>query len=299
MGFLSSSSSPRPGTPDPADALWQRLRELGYVEGANLAVDRRFADGRIERLDELAAELVRLNPDILVTRSSPANMAAKRSTSTIPVVMASGLDPVREGVVASIARPGGNVTGMMFASDSNIIAKRLQLLKEAIPRLARLALFAGTSATVNAPWIRDAEAAAKSLAVQVVQVHEMQEPSKLGGIFSAMVEGRAEAAYFIESPTLIQYAAQIADVAMGARMPTMFGAREHVEAGGFMSYGLNLPAVFRRAAELVDKVLKGAKPADMPIEQPTKYELVINLRTARALGIALPGPLVTTAEVLQ
>jgi putative ABC transport system substrate-binding protein len=300
IGFLSSGFPPVRGTPDPADALWQRLRELGYVEHANLLVESRFAEWKPGRFPELAAELVRLNPDIIVTRSSPANLAGKNATSTIPIVMASGLDPVREGIVASIARPGGNVTGMMFASDTNIIAKRLQILKEAIPRLSRLAIVAGTSVAFNAGWVRDTEAAAKTLGVQVVRTLEVQEPSKWGDAFAGRVEGRAEAVYLIEAPVFIARGKDIADLALKHRLPTMFGAREHVEAGGLMSYGLNIPAVFRRAAELVDKVLKGAKPADMPIEQPTKYELVINLKTAKALGIAVPGSIVARAdEVIQ
>jgi putative ABC transport system substrate-binding protein len=300
IGFLSGGSTPTRGTPDPADALWQRLRELGYVEGVNLFVESRFAEGRPDRVPNLAAELVRLNPDIIVTRASSAALAAKKATSTIPIVMASSLDPVREGVVASLARPGGNVTGMMFASDSAIIAKRLQLLKDAITRMSRLAVAPG-SAPIEATmiWVRDAEEAAKALGVEL-QVLWVKDPSNWGNEFAAMVDRRADALYLAESPTYIRHAKHIADLALKNRMPTMFGAREHVEAGGLMSYGLNLPAVFRRAAELVDKVLKGAKPADMAVEQPTKYELLINLKTAKALGITIPSALLARAdEVIQ
>jgi|OpeIllAssembly_1097287.scaffolds.fasta_scaffold109681_2 putative ABC transport system substrate-binding protein len=300
IGFLSTGSPPARTTPDPADAFWQRLRELGYVEGTNLVVEKRFADGRIERLPELAAEVVRLNPDLIVTRGSIAGLTARKATGSIPVVMASSMDPVREGIVASLARPGGNVTGMMFASDTGLIAKRLQFLKEAVPRASRLAIAPGapapTPASVN--WVKDSEDAARALGVQTQTVW-VPDPASWHAPFAEMAEGRADALSVAESPSYISYAKHIADLALKYLMPTMFGAREHVEAGGLMSYGLDLPAVFRRAAELVDKVLKGAKPADMPIEQPTKYELVINLRTAKALGIALPSSLVATAEVIQ
>jgi putative ABC transport system substrate-binding protein len=299
IGFLSAGSAPARGTPDPADAMWLRLGELGYVEGVNLIVESRFAEGRPDRVADLAAELVRLSPDILVTRASSAALAAKKATGTIHIVMASSLDPVREGIVASLARPGGNVTGMMFASDSRIIGKRLQLLKDAIPRMSRLAVAPGGQAPIEATriWVKDAEEAAKGLGVQL-QVLWVQDPSNWRNEFAAMVDSRADALYLAENPTYIRHAKHIADLALKNRLPTMFGAREHVEAGGLMSYGLNLPAVFRRAAELVDKVLKGAEPADIPIEQPTKYELLINLKTAKSLGIGIPNSLLAGADAV-
>jgi len=299
IGYLSAGVTPTPGTPDPADALWQRLRELGYAEGANLVVDAKFAEGKSARLPELAAELVRLKPDVIVTRGSPSNMAAKNATAAIPVVMASGLDPVREGVVASLARPGGNVTGMMFASDARIIAKRLQLLKEAFPRMSRLAVAARSDRGSDAIWLKDTEDSAKALNVSL-HVLIVEEFPAWNDAFAAMIATRADAVYLIESPNYIAHAKLIADLALRNRMPSMFGADEHVRAGGLMSYGLNLPAVFRRAAELVDKVLKGTKPADIPVEQPTKYELVINLKTAKALELAVPPSLLARAdEVIQ
>jgi putative ABC transport system substrate-binding protein len=299
IGFLSAGSAPAPGVSDPADAFWQRLRELGYAEGATLVVERRFAEGKGARLPELAAELARLKPDVIVTRGSPSNMAAKNATATIPIVMASGLDPVREGVVASLARPGGNVTGMMFASDARIIAKRLQLLKEALPRMSRLAVAARSDKGADAIWLKDTEDSAKVMDISL-HVLIVEDAPAWSDAFAAMVATRADAVYLIESPNYIAHAKMIADLALRNRMPSMFGADEHVRAGGLMSYGLDLPAVFRRAAELVDKVLKGAKPADIPIEQPTKYELVVNLRTAKALGIAIPNSLLARAdEVIQ
>jgi putative ABC transport system substrate-binding protein len=214
--------------------------------------------------------------------------------------MATSQDPIREGVVATQARPGGNVTGMMFANTAGTIAKRLQLLMEAIPRMSRLAFVPGSppSATPSPGSIiyrKDTEEAAGAMGLQL-QIVWVEDPSAWRDAFAAMVEGRAEAAFFTEAPSYIFHAKRIAELALEHRMPTMFGAREHVEAGGLMSYGLSIPAVFRRAAEMVDKVLRGAKPADMPIEQPTKYELAINLRTAKALGLTIPRSLLMRAD---
>ena len=301
IGFLSTGSPPAPSIPDPADALWQRLRELGYVEGVNLVVEKRFADGKLDRLPELAAQLVGSNPDLIVTRGSTAGLTAKKATGAIPIVMSSSMDPVREGIVTSLARPGGNVTGMMFASDTGVIAKRLQLLKEAIPRTVRVAIVPGapTPTPSGANWVRDSEEAANALGLQVQTVW-VPDPSNWVDAFNAMVQGRADAVSIAESPSYIHHAKHIADLALKSRLPTAFGAREHVEAGGLMSYGLNLPAVFRRAGDFVDKILKGAKPADIPIEQPTKYELLINLKTAKSLGIGIPNSLLAGAdEVIQ
>jgi len=299
IGFLSAGSPPVPGVPDPADALWQRLRELGYVEGVNLVVEKRFADGRFERLSALAAEIVQFNPDLIITRATPANAVARSLTTTIPIVMASSQDPIREGVVASASRPGGNVTGMMFAHASSTVGKRMQILKEAIPRLTRIAFVPGANMPVaNSVTVNDTEEAAKANGLEL-QTYWVQEASNWADAFAAMVKGKAEALFVTESPSYIRHARHIADLALAHRMPSMFGAREHVEAGGLMSYGLNLPAVFSRAAELVDKVLRGANPADMPIEQPMKYELVVNLRTAKALGIAMPKAVLLGAEIVE
>jgi putative ABC transport system substrate-binding protein len=300
IGFLSTGSPAAPGVPDPADAFWQRLRELGYVEGANLVVERRFAEAKLERLPDLAAHIVRFNPDLIVTRASPANLAARNASGTIPIVMATSQDPVREGVVASQARPGGNVTGMMFANTAGTIGKRLQLLKETIPHMSRLAFVPGSPpSTAPSPgsiiYRKHTEEAAKALGLQL-QIVWVEDPSNLRDAFARMVEGRADAAFFTESPSYILHAKQIAELALKHRMPTMFGAKEHVEAGGLMSYGISIPAVFRRAAEMVDKVLRGAKPADMPIEQPTKFELAINLGTAKALGLTIPPLLLLRAD---
>jgi len=301
IGYLSYGDWPGGGSRDP-HPMWQRLRELGYVEGVNLVVDSRYAEGKVERLPELAADLIRLKPDLIVSRASPANLAARNATSTIPIVMATGMDPVREGVVASIRRPGGNVTGIMFASDTNIIAKRMQLLKEAIPRMSRLAAVVPHRPNRDPGvdlWVRDTERAANSLGVQV-QLFWVEDPATWADAFAAMVKGRADAVYPIEAPTFGARSKQIADLALKYRMPTLFGARDHVAAGGLMSYGIDVREAFRLAAEMVDKVLKGEKPADMAIQRPTKYELVINLKTAKELGIAIPSSLLARAdEVIQ
>ena len=302
IGFLSPGFAPTPATPDRTlEALWQRLRELGYVEGVNVVIESRFAEGRLERLPALAAELVRLNPDIIVTRTSLAAVAAQKATGTIPIVMASSLDPVREGIVASLARPGGNVTGMMVVSDPDIIAKRLQVLKEALPRMSRLAIVPGYRPFSDAQviWLKDTEAAAKALGLQV-QIVEVQDPANWDDAFAAMVRSRADALYPIEATSYAFHRKYIADFALKKRMPTMFGFSAHVEAGGLMSYGADLRDVSRRAAAFVDKVLKGAKPGDLPVEQPTKFELVINLKTAKALGLTIPqSVLPRTDEVIR
>ena len=293
LAYLSFSSAPAPGKPDVEEALWVRLRELGYVEGANLVVERRYST-KTEALPDLAAELVRLNPDVIVSRAVPANQAAKAATSTIPIVMATGIDPVREGIVASYEKPGGNVTGMMFGAGKGLITQRLQLLKEVVPGFSRLAFVPGIPGPGADNWLKDFGEVAPPLGVKVQTVW-VKDPSNWNDAFAETVGGQAQAVYIIEAPFYIANAKHIADLAIKHRMPTMFGISQHVEAGGLMSYGVNIPAVFRRAAEIVDKVLKGAKPADLPIESPPKYELVINLATAKAIGVTVPSALLAKA----
>jgi putative ABC transport system substrate-binding protein len=296
IGFLSIGFTPTPAAPDRGlEALRQRLRELGYVEGANVVIEYRFAEGNLEHLPALAAELVRLNPDVIVTRGTPAAWEAKTATGTIPIVMASSQDPVREGIVASLARPGGNVTGMKIISDPDLIGKRLQLLKEVLPRASSLAIVPVPRLSRSREfWLRDTEAAAKALGltVQVLEIKEWDE------VFAAAVRKRVDALYPMESAANIFHAKHIAEVALKHRIPTVFGIRAHVDAGGLLSYGSNVAAMWRRAAELVDKVLKGAKPADLPIEQPTTFELVINLKTAKALGLTIPQSVLGRADQL-
>ena len=299
LSFLSPGFTPTSATPDRLlDAFRQRLRELGYREGENLVIEYRFAEGKAERLPALAVELVRLNPDVFVTNGSGATSAAKKATGTIPIVMASSLDPVREGLVASLARPGGNVTGVTIMSDSDLIAKRLQLLKEVLPEASRLAIVPSLPRPFSRAaeiWLRDTEAAAKALGF-TVEVLEVKDPSRWNEVFVAAVAKRVDALYPTEHPAFRFHAKHIADLAVKHRVPTVFGNREHVAAGGLLSYGADRPANLRRAAELVDKILKGAKPADLPVEQPTKFELVINLKTAKALGLTIPQSVLIRAD---
>jgi putative ABC transport system substrate-binding protein len=279
------------------DALRQRLRELGYREGENLVIEYRFAAGTVERLPALAAELVRFNPDLIVTHTSAAALAAKKATGTIPIVMGNSLDPVREGIVASLARPGGNVTGMTMISDPDLIAKRLQILKEVLPRASRLAtvLIPRPFTRAGEMWLRDTEAAAKALGL-TVEVLEVKDPSRWDEVFAVAVAKRVDALYPVDYPPFRFHAKHIADLAVKHRVPTVFGARDHVDAGGLLSYGANLTSLSRRAAELVDKILKGAKPADLPVEQATKFELVVNLKTAQTLGLTIPQSVLIRAD---
>jgi putative ABC transport system substrate-binding protein len=296
LAYLSFSPAPAPGKPDVEDAMWVRLRELGYVEGTNLVVERRYST-KTEAMPELAAELVRFNPDVFVSRAVPANLAAKAATSTIPIVMATGIDPVREGIVASYEKPGGNITGMMFGAGKPLIEKRLQLLQEVVPGFSRLAFVPGIPGQGAADnWIKDMGEVAPPLGVKV-QIILVKDPSNWNDAFAEMLQGQAQAVYAIESPQHIANAKHIADLAIKHRMPSMFGLRQNAEAGGLMSYGVNIPDVFRRAADIVDKVLKGAKPADLPIEAG-KNELVINLATARAIGVTVPSALLAKADTV-
>jgi putative ABC transport system substrate-binding protein len=298
IGFLAVGFAPTSATPSPGlEAFRQRLRELGYVEGANVVIEYRFVEAGPERRRASAVELVRLSPDVMVTRGSSAAVAAKQATGTIPIVMASSVDPVREGIVASLARPGGNVTGMASISNPDFIGKRLQLLKEVLPGASRLAIVpAGPPFPRTAEdWLRDTEAAAKALGL-TVQVLEIKDVSRWDEVFAAAVGKRVDALYPMEAPPIVFHAKHIAEVALKHRIPTVFGIRDHVDAGGLLSYGVNNAAMYRRAAEIVDKVLKGAKPADLPIERPRNFELVINLKTAKALGLTIPQSLLLKAD---
>jgi putative ABC transport system substrate-binding protein len=276
-------------------ALEQRLRELGYVEGQNLRLEFRTAEGHLERFPALVADLVRLPVDVLVTFGPEATLrAAKDATSTLPTVMiAVDYDPMALGYIAGLPRPGGNITGVFF-QQLELTSKRLELLKEALPQLRRVAvLWDGPSAD---QW-RAAANAARELGVQV-QSLEMHLPSDsdFTGAVRAAVQGRAEALLVLMSPILYGQRDRIAAVAAQYRLPTMFGVREFVEAGGLMAYGASLFDMGRRAADYVDKILKGAKPAQLPVEQPTKFELVLNLKTAQALGITMPPSLLILAD---
>ena len=276
-------------------AFRQGLRDLGYVEGQNIAIEYRWAEGRFERLPDLAAELVRLKVDVIVSVVTQASLAAKNATRTIPIVMVAAGDPLGSGLVASLARPGGNVTGpsSMLAE---LAGKELELLKETVPNVSRVAvLWNPANAVWQAQMLRATEVAARALGLQL-QLLEARGPDELEGAFAAMTRERASALLVQVDVIFALHARRIADLAAKRRLPAMYGSREHVEAGGLISYAPNVPDVFRRAATYVDKILKGAKPADLPVEQPTKFELVINLKTAKALGLTIPQAVLIRAD---
>jgi ABC-type uncharacterized transport system substrate-binding protein len=292
IGLLDLSSDP--ASSSRWKALLDRLRELGYVEGQNVLFESRWSDGQRGRLLGLARELVNGKVDIIVTAGSESAAAVKRATSSIPVVMATGSDPVELGVVTSLARPGGNVTGVISMT-SELGGKRLELLKQLIPRVARIAILRDLDNRGSRLVVRDTETAAKALGVvpQIVGVHG---PKDLDGAFMAMKRARADAVVFAENTQFIASRQHVADLAVTHRLPMMAPAKEYALAGVLISYGTDYPDLFGRAAAYVDKILKGAKPGDLPVEQPTKFELVINLKTAKALGLTIPPSLLARAD---
>jgi len=274
-------------------AFVQRLRELGWIEGRTVAIEVRWAEGRNERFIEIAAEFVRLKVDVIVTQGSATVIAAKQTTSVIPIVFAASADPVATGLVASLARPGGNVTGLSIQS-TDTAAKRLELLREVVPGLGRLAIMANIGAPGAVLEMREAQVAATSLALEAV-ILEIRRAEDIAPAFDAL-KGRAEALDVVPDPLLNTNRVRVNTLALGTRVPTMHGLREYVEAGGLMSYGPSIPGQYRRAADYVDKILRGAKPGDIPVEQPTKFDLVINLTTAKALGLEVPVKLLALAD---
>ncbi len=284
-------------------ALWgafiQGLRELGYVEGQNITIEHRSSEGKYERLPSLAADLVRLQVDVIIVPAPQNARAAKEATQTIPIVMASSGDPVADGLVTSLARPGGNITGLTGAVGPEIGGKRLELLKEAVPKLSRVAVLSNPANPSSAPILEATKTAARSLRVQL-QMLEARGPDELGRAFAAMTRERPDALFVLGDGMFLLHRTRIVGFAAKQRLPTTFGGREDVDAGGLMSYAASGRDNFRRAATYVDKILKGAKPGDLPIERPTKFELVINLKTAKALGLTIPQSLLLRAdEVIQ
>jgi putative tryptophan/tyrosine transport system substrate-binding protein len=275
------------------DGFLDGLRELGYVEGQNLHITHRWAEGRQDRLPELAAELVADNVDVIVA-IGPAVWAAKRQTSTIPIVIAFSGDPVRTGMVSSLARPGANLTGVSFMS-SDLASKRLELLKQTSSRIGRVAALYDPAELASIPELQETEAAARAIGV-TVQPLEGREPSDLDRLFAAAARQRADALLVFAHGFALLNRGRIIELAARQRLPTMYGYREFVDAGGLMAYGPNVPAMVRRAASYVDRIVKGAKPGDLPIEQPTTFELVINLKTAKALGVTIPQSILVRAD---
>jgi putative tryptophan/tyrosine transport system substrate-binding protein len=276
------------------EAFRQGLRELGYVEGKNIVIESRYAEENLDRLPALAAELVRLKVDIIITGGPPAIRSAKKATSTIPIIMGFDSDPVGNGFVASLARPGGNVTGLSALSPE-ISGKQLELLKEIIPKLSRVAVIGSSAEPANARTLREAELAAQifGLKLQNLDIHGSRD---IGDAFGTATKGRADAALVLPSPFAFAERIQLVDLAAKNRLPVMYGSSEYVEAGGLMTYGVSFTDLFRRAATYVDKILKGAQPADLPVEQPTKFELVINLKSAKQIGLTIPPNVLARAD---
>ncbi len=278
----------------------QELRELGYVEAQNITIEYRSTERmNDERLHLLAAELVRLKVDVLVASVTQAALAARDATRTIPIVMVNVSDPVSSRLIASLARPGGNITGLTSRVGPEIVGKQLELLKEAVPKVSRVGVLWNPLSLDGRTFLREAEAAARSLGLQL-HVVEARGPGDFDGAFSTMVRGRVNAVFVVADAIFFIHRTRIAGLAVRNRLPAMFGIRDLAEAGGLMAYGSNPRENYRRAATFVDKILKGAKPADLPVEQPTKFELIINLKTAKALGLKIPqSVLVRADEVIQ
>ena len=298
IGFLSPSSPSDSRNRFRLGALQQGLRELGYVEGQNISIDSRWAEGKYERLPGLATELVRLKVDVIVTYAPPAIQAAREATATIPIVMGGVVDPVATGFVASLARPGGNITGLSLMAPE-LVGKQLEILKEMVPKVTRVAVLGNPANGGTAPQLRHAQGAARTLKLQL-QPLEARGPNEIDSAFSAMTREGAGAVVVLVDSMFVDQRTRIADLAARRHLPSVYGLIDFAEAGGLMFYGANDADRFRRAASLVDKILRGAKPADLPIEQPTKFELVINLKTAKALGLTVPQSLLQRAgEVIQ
>jgi len=292
IGFLSLSAGPNPNMD-----VFRGLRELGWVEGRNLAVEYRWAGGREDQLPALAADLVRLKMDVIVTSSTPAALAAKQATNKIPIVFTFVADPLGSGLVASLARPGGNITGITTIAPE-LVAKRLELLKQVVPGASRIAVLwdpIGLTERTRRNMREETEAASRALGVNL-QFIEVHRPEDFERAFAAMVDARVGALVVSPTPMLFEARSRIVAHAAKNRLPAVYAWRDAVEAGGLVSYATNFPEMYRRAAIYVDKILNGVKPADLPIEQPTRFELVINLKTATALGLSIPESLLQRAD---
>jgi putative ABC transport system substrate-binding protein len=295
IGFLGSAT---PASWSPwLTAFVQRLRELGWTEGRNVAIEVRWGEGRSDRFSEIAAEFVRLKVDVIVTGGHAA-LGVKQATSVIPIIFAVAADPVGSGLVRSLARPGSNATGLSMGS-ADVVGKRVELLRDVVPSLSRLAILANASYPATVSEMNEAQKAARTLSLEAIAA-EIRRTEDVWPAFETLIRSGAQALYVCTDALVSFNLARINTLALGGRLATMHGVREYVEAGGLMSYGANFPDLFRRAAELVDKVLRGTQPADIPVEQPTKFDLVINLTTAKALGLEIPPSVLARAdEVIQ
>jgi len=294
IGYVSASGGP--GTPDPRfEAFRQGLRDLGYIEGKNILVEYRYAEGKQDPIPSLVAELVQLNVDVLVSPALPAIRAAKQATKTIPIVMVFNVDPVETGIVDSLAHPGGNFTGLTRLT-RELGGKRLELLKEVVARVSRVGVLWDTDEASAAIGFKEYEAAAHAMKIQLQSLEVRGPNPDLEGAFQAAAKGRARALITIRNGLLLRYAKRIADLAIKNRLPSMYEGSDFVEAGGLISYSANDAESFRRAATYVDKILKGAKPADLPVEQPTKFEFIINLKTAKQIGLTIPQSVLFRAD---
>jgi putative tryptophan/tyrosine transport system substrate-binding protein len=291
IGFLGTGTSSSQG--QWVAAFVQRLRELGWIEGQTVAIEYRWAEGRTERAAEIAAEFVRRKVDVIVTTATAGVVAAKQATLVIPIVFAAAGDPVATGLVANLARPGGNVTGLSLVA-TDLAGKRIELLHEVVPGLRRLAIMGNVGNPLVVLEIGEVQAAARTLGLDVVPAG-IWKAEDIAPAFEAF-KRRADALFVVLDPLINSNRLPIASLALGARLPTMHGLRELVEAGGLMSYAANFPDLFRRTAGLVDKILRGSKPGNIPVEQPTKFDLVINLTTAKALGLTISEPFLLRAD---
>jgi putative tryptophan/tyrosine transport system substrate-binding protein len=292
IGYLSGN--PPSDTQQAIDAFRAKLRELGHIEGQNLSIEYRYANGRFERLPELAADLVRLKVDVIFAFSTPGARAAKAATTSIPIVFGVVSDPLAAGLVAALTRPGGNVTGVT-PNNPELSAKRVSLLKEALPTATRMAMLADPDFEATPNMVAEARRGARSLGVDL-EVLEVRKPAELAKAFTALTAGKVNALIVLPAPVFIAERQRIVALTMGSQIPAMFHLRQFVEAGGLVSYGAEYQEMFQQSALLVSKVLKGAKPADLPVEEPWRYALTINLKTAKALGLTIPQTLLLRAD---
>jgi putative ABC transport system substrate-binding protein len=291
LGYLS----PRSGPTHLDEAFRQTLRELGWAEGQNLMIEYRWADGRSERLAEFATELAQQNVDVIFAAVSQAAEAARKATRTVPIVFATASDPVVSGLATTLGRPGGNATGLSSLPGVGFVGKQLQLLKEVLPTASRVALLWNSTNSPHATLVKEAKVAAASVRVTLRPL-EVSVSTGLEVAFDVLTGERAELLLVLADPMFFVHRARLADLAAKSRMPAIYGLREHADAGGFMSYAASFPDLFRRAAQYVDKILKGSKPAELPIERPARFEMVINLKTAKALGLTIPPSLLARAD---